>query len=59
MTDKSIKGKSPILRNLKELKALVTGTRKVWPLTEEKKKKLEEEYKEKQITYGTKKKGKN
>ena len=47
MTDKSIKGKSPILRNLKELKALVTGTRKVWPLTEEKKKKLEEEYKKK------------
>ena len=42
MSDKSIKGRSPILRNLEELKALVTGTRKVWPLTEEKKKKLEE-----------------
>ena len=44
MGDISIKGKSPILRKLEELKALVTGTRKVWPLTEEKKKKLEEDF---------------
>ena len=50
-----IKGKSPILRKLEELKALATGTRKVWPLTEEKKKKLEEEYKKKEEEYKKKK----